>query len=276
MGKETEFLEHGNTEPHGPLLRQPATDAVLYKIMKVGDLIRSLELGYLHFQRVDRYKDFPTADARDGEQLPLDRAANVATTFEGTPDYNAANYYDSCRARTYASSFSLENSPLIWERYGSSDPVGKVGVVFHFGRLRNVLNQTIGNEPGHSALMVGGIQCRQIFNINYGLIDYVDAEVARANEGLLPNPILYSYMKDAKQFAGEREMRITLSTLGVGNFALVDGTAIKFPESMQLAFDFRRAIQDGTISQLLCGDTNTSRHLGFQLDRFGILIAPDS
>lgn len=272
MSKETEFLEHGNTEPHAPLLRQPASDAVLYKIMKVGDLIRSLDHSYLHFQRVDSYMDFLTADARDGEQLPLDRAANTAITFERAPDYNAADYYDSCRARTYASSFSLEDSPLIWERYGTGDPAGKVGVVFHFDRLRTVLNETIGNEPGRSALMVGGIQCRQIFNINYGLIDYVDASVARANEVLLPNPILYSYMKDAKQFADEREMRITLSTLGIGDFALADGTVIGFPKSMQLAFDFRRAIQDGTITRLLCQD-NASHHLTSELARFRISVA---
>jgi hypothetical protein len=272
MSKATEFLEHGNIEPHAPLLRQPADDALLYKIMKIGDLIQSVEHGHLHFQRVDQYKDFPNADARDGEQLPLDRAPNETATFEHAPDCSAASYYDSCRMRTFANSFSLENSSLIWERYGTGDPIGKVGVVFHFGKLRAVLNATIGNEPGRSALMVGGVQCRQVFMINYGQIDYVDTAAARANSERLPNPIRYSYMKDANEFAGEREMRITLSTLGIGNFALADGTIIRFPKSMRIAFDFDRGIQNGTITRLLCPDADASRRLAGELDRSRIRL----
>jgi hypothetical protein len=33
----------------------------------------------LHFNRVDSYKDFPTADRHDGEQLPIDRERNAET-----------------------------------------------------------------------------------------------------------------------------------------------------------------------------------------------------
>ena len=272
MTGDTKFLEYGNAEPHAPLLSQPSGDAHLYKIMKAGDLVRSVEQGYLHFQRVDKYKDFPNADARDGEQLPLDRAINAGITFENAPHYSAADYYDSCRARTYASSFSLENSPLIWERYGNGDPFGKVGVAFDLGKLRAVLNETVGNEPGSSALMVNGIQCRQIFNINYGLVEYVDACAAPRIEERLPNPIIYSYMKDANEFAGEREMRVTLSTLGIGDFALADGTKIVFPESTQLGFDFRRAIHDGTITQLLCPNAELAGRLSDELARFRIEV----
>jgi hypothetical protein len=109
LASNAEFLERGNVEPHGPLLKQPPEDQLLYKIMKAGDLVRSVEHGYLHFHRVDSYR---------------------------------------------------------------------------------ALNETIGDEPGRSALMVGGAQCRQIFKINYGLIDYVDASIVRANADRLPNPVL--------------------------------------------------------------------------------------
>jgi hypothetical protein len=267
-----EFLEHGNVEPHAMLLSQPPDDALLYKIMKAGDFIRSIEHSYLHFQRVDRYKDFPAADARDGEQLPLDRAINESIAFASAIDYSAANYYDSCRARTYANSFSLENSPMIWARYGTGDPTGKVCLVFNFGKLRAVLNETIGTTPSRSALLVGGIQCRQIFMINYGKIKYVDVFATRATEQRLPNPIIYSYIKDAKEFGGEREMRITLSTLGIGDFALADGRKIGFPESAQIEFDFRTAMQDGTICQLICPNADLSRHLADNLAQFRIQI----
>jgi len=45
-------------------------------------------------------------------------------------------------ARTYACSYSLQNAPLIWERYGLGDAVGNVGVVFQ-------LRQAAGNVEQH-------------------------------------------------------------------------------------------------------------------------------
>lgn len=273
MAEDTTFLEHGNVEPHGPLLRQPADGQQLFKIMRAGDLVRSVAGSYLHFQRVDSYRDFPTADARDGEQPARDRAVNAGVAFEKAPRYSAAEYYDSCRARTYACSFSLSNSPLIWERYGSDDPVGKVCVVFDFGKLRSVFNRTIGNAPGRSALMVGNLQCKQIFHINYGLIDYVDTSAVHANAELLPNPIIYSYMKDKCAFAGENELRITLATLGLGNFVLADKTIINFPPSLQLSFNFRAAYADGTITRLMCQDDNVVGFLAQELASFKILVS---
>src|SRR5262245_32625054 len=112
--KLVELVETGNVEPHAALLRQPADDQALFKIMKVANLISSIEGSYLHFQRVDSYKDFPTADARDGEQPGADRAVNEGITFEHAPEFTAANYYDVCRSRTYACSFSTDICPLNW------------------------------------------------------------------------------------------------------------------------------------------------------------------
>jgi hypothetical protein len=123
-------------------------------------------------------------------------------------------------------SFSLQNTPLIWERYGLGDPVGQVGVAFNFGGLRETLNSTIGNEWGRSALMVGNNRCKQVFDINHGLVEYVDIAQVQLNKDCLPNPIIYSYLKDRSRYAGENEFRITVATLGMGKFALTDGSEI--------------------------------------------------
>jgi hypothetical protein len=214
--------------------------------MQIGHFMQSVAGSYLHFQRVDRYRDFPTADAQDGDQPPNDRATNVGITFEKAPHYSVAQYYDNSRGRTYACCFSLENSDLIWQRYGEvdpieGDPIGKVCVVLDFSRLKAVLNETIGNSPGHSALMVGDLRCKQIFFINYGLVDYIDIATIQTNAHKLVNPIMYAHMKDRVRFAGEKELRITLATVGLGNFVLADGRQINFPDSMRLDFKFRKA-----------------------------------
>ncbi|MBI4724270.1 MAG: hypothetical protein HY765_04595 [Rhodomicrobium sp.] len=276
MVKDTAFLEHGNVEPHAWLLKQPSDYQELFKIMRVSHLVRSVAENYLHFQRVDCYKDFLTADAHDGEQPMQDRTINAGVTFRKAPDYSAANYYDNCRARTYSCSFSLSNSPLIWERYGVCDPLGKVCVIFDFGKLRSTLNRTIGNAPGQSALMVGNLRCKQIFYINYGQVGYVDTSAVQTNAERLSNPIIYSYIKDQHEFSGEHELRVTLATLGVGNFTLADNTIINFPPSLQLSFDFRTACADGTITRLICQDDETVRHLTQELAKFKIVVEPES
>lgn len=275
MVESAAFFEHGNVEPHAGLLNQPSDDKQLFKIMKVSDFIRSVSNSYLHFQRVDSYKDFPTADAYDGEQPAKDRAVNASVTFEKAPDYSAADYYDKCRARTYACSFSLINSRLIWERYGVGDPVGKICIVFNFGKLKSVLNQTVGNVPGQSALMVGNIQCKQFFYINYGMIEYVDTSAIQTNISRLSNPIVYAYMKDKDQFSGENELRITMAALGIGNFALADNTVINFPSCMGLSFDFRRAYADGTIAYLISQNNEVACHLAQELEKLKIMVQLD-
>ena len=271
---DTSFFEYGNVEPHAPLLKRPADTQELVKIMRVGDFLRSVRKHYLHFQRVDNYKDFATADAHDGAQPARDRTVNTSVTFEKAPTYSVAEYYDTCRARTYACSFSLQDTPLIWERYGVGDPVGKVGVVFNFGKLRETLNSTIGNEPGRSALMVGGSRCKQVFYINHGLVEYVDFSEVQLNKDRLPNPIIYSYLKDRALFAGENEFRITLATLGMGRFALADGSEIVFPPSMHLDFDFHAALGNATIARILVENEQVKSHLGKELETLRILIAP--
>jgi hypothetical protein len=67
----------------------------------------------------------------------------------------------------------------------------------------------------------------------------------------LPNPIVYTYLKDREQFSQEKELRISLSAIGMGYFVLADGSVMDFPTSLQLPFDFRSAFADGTVHQIL-------------------------
>jgi hypothetical protein len=206
--------------------------------MSVENCVRSIEGGYLHFNRVDSYKDFPDADRHDGEQLPGDRAGNAAATFEKAPGFSAAHCYDRSRSRTYAFCAALEDTDHVWT-YGGGTARGNVGLVFDFDKLRDTLNRKL--LSGGAALEFNGVRCRQIFDLNYGIVDYVDWASHRANESRLPNPIMYTYMKDRALFAEERELRISLSALGIGKFVLDDRTEIAFPQHLHLDFDFRAA-----------------------------------
>lgn len=238
----------GSIEPYAYLLKHPPDGQLLYKIMSIENLVRSVTDSYLHFNRVDSYKDFPGADFHDGQQLPKDERGNVQTKFEKRPDFSAADYYNQSRARTYACCFSLENSDHIWNNYAKDSQKRKVCVVYHFVKLRETINQIL--QSGNAALEYNGIRCRQIFSVNYGIIEYVERDTHRANEKNLPNPIIYTYLKD-KAFQEEKEFRIALSAIGVGQFALNNGSTMQFPASLRLNFDFRAAMADGTIQQIL-------------------------
>lgn len=241
------FLQ-GSIEPHAAMLNAPEPGQLLYKIMRPEDLFRSLAQGYLHFNRVDCYRDFKGADMHDGEQLPGDMPGNAATKFEKSPHFSAADYYARSRSRTYACCFSLDNSEHIWREYGNGSANGKVGLEFEFGKLRARLNETL--QPDKSMLQAEGKPCLQIFSLNYGTVEYVDWATYRANTEHLPTPIRYAYLKDAN-YALERELRVSLSALGMGEFAYADGSTMVFSDSIQVQFDFRAAFADGTIKQVL-------------------------
>ncbi len=125
------------------MLNIPPAGQMLFKMMTIENLLRSIAGSYLHFNRVDYYIDFPAADPYDGQQLPKDRQGNTITWFENAPEFSAADYYDQSRARTYACCFSLENSDFIWNNYANGSEKGKVCIVFEFGKLRATLNQIL-------------------------------------------------------------------------------------------------------------------------------------
>jgi hypothetical protein len=69
-----------------------------------------------------------------------------------------------------------------------------------------------------NGLLYRGNTCKQIFSVNYGVVDYLSWEEARENIERLPNPIRYTYVKD-KTYANERELRISLFANGMVHFA---------------------------------------------------------
>lgn len=187
------ILHNANTppldtvEPHEKLLDQPLGNPLLYKVMRIEDLLKSISGAYLHFNRVDRYKDFPGADAHDGQQLAKDQNGNANTKFIKSPTFSISDYYNQSRARTYTCYFSMVNSDFIWRNYGNGGEKGKVCLVFKFNKLRSTLNKSL--KVGNSVLKYNGIRCHQIFLINYGCVEYVEREKFQANAKNLPNPI---------------------------------------------------------------------------------------
>ena len=264
----------GSVEPHALLLKIPPDGQLLYKIMTIENLLNSIAGAYLHFNRVDCYIDFPGADPHDGQQLPKDQQDNALTRFARAPDFSAADYYDQSRARTYTCCFSLENSEFIWKNYANGSEKGKVCIVFDFNKLRSTLNWTL--QPGNAALEYNGKRCRQIFCLNYGIIEYVEWDRHQANAAHLPNPIKYTYLKSKDNCSEEKELRVSLSAPGIGKFALSDGSTMDFPASLQVAFDFRAAIADGTIRQILCAPDCDSSFLHTELDKLHILPSEGS
>lgn len=257
----------GYIEPHAQLLSIPDDEKLLYKVMSVEHLLSSIDNSYLYFNRVDDYNDFPGADMNDGRQLPKDQRRNSSSKFKKSPEFSAENYYDQSRARTYASCFSLKNSSFIWENYGNNNGKGKVCIVFKFGKLRASLNETL--RPGNGALEYNGSRCAQIFSINYGIIKYVEWDSHQLNAEALPNPIMYTFLKDKENFARENELRISLSAPGIQRFQL-NGKEMEFPRSLQLSFDFRRAIGDGTIQKILYAPGSDTDFLKAELQKLRI------
>jgi len=139
-------------------------------------------------------------------------------------------------------------------------------------RLRARINQLI--VSGIALIYADGIRCHQIFDLNYGVVRYVDRERHQANAGRLPNPIEYIYLK-AHRFSAEKELRVSLSALGLGQFVLADGSLMEFPRSLQLQFDYRAAIADGTIRELLLGPETDAAYLQVELDKLRIARAPE-
>jgi hypothetical protein len=258
----------GSIEPHAGLLKAPVDSQTLYKVISVENFLRSVSDSYLYFNRVDSYSDISGGDPHDGEALPMDRRVNELAKFAKAPQYSIADYYVTSRARTYASCFSLENSEYIWRTYGKGGMRGKVGIVFVFDKLRSTLNGTM--QPGASALEYNGVRCHQIFNINYGIVEYVDWEAYQSNLKRLPNPIQYTYLKD-KKYHEDRELRIALSTIGMGKFVMNDGTPMEFVPNFHFGFDFRKAFSDGTIQEIAPGPDCDTDFLLAELEKLHVM-----
>ena len=115
-------LPLGTIEPHERLLNQPTI--LIYKFIKYDHLIRSVNDHYLHFNRVDSYKDFKVADKNDGNQTPKDRAIHQKMNF--VKGDLLETYYDRARSRSYACCFTTEKKSHMWNNYG------EICIVFEF------------------------------------------------------------------------------------------------------------------------------------------------
>ena len=85
------------------------------------------------------------------------------------------------------------------------------------------------------------------------------------------NPIIYTYLKDKTKFSEEKEFRISLSAMGMGEFALKDGSTVLFPSSLHLPFLFNAAIRDGTIRPMLCAPNTDVDFLHAELNKLRIM-----
>jgi hypothetical protein len=255
-------LPFNGVELQKQLLVAPHGNKLLYKVMRTEDLIRSVSGSYLHFNRVNSYDD-----AHDGEQLLKDLPDNLKSAFYRAKGYSAADYYNQSRSRTYACCFSMENSNYIWRSYGNGGNKGKVCIVFKFGKLRSMLNKIFRNDM--TILEYKGKSLKNLFSLNYGLIEYIDWRKHKANKEYLQNPIIYTYFKDRKKYSIDKELRITLSYLPIGH-PIIDGKKFIFPKHLHMYFDFGPAIGNGVLNRILHSSDCDTNFLHTELKRFSI------
>lgn len=229
-------LPLGTIEPHELLLDQPKL--LIYKFIKLDHLIRSVNDHYLHFSRVDCYKDFKDADINDGNQTSEDRTIHQKMKF--IKGGSLETYYDKSRSRSYACCFTMKKMPHMWNTYG------EICIVFEFSKLRKALNEIID----FSYLVQDNNMYLPIFSINYGYVQYCNWSQHSTGGGV--NPIRYLYLKDA-QYKDEHELRISLSASGMGEFISNDRSKIDFSSSLQLEFNFQEAIDRQIIQKIICG-----------------------
>lgn len=72
---------------------------MIYKIISIKNLIKSIKWNYLFFNRVDNYKDFPHTNLHDGEQLLKDVKGNRNLKFEKNLNFSASDYYNEMRKK---------------------------------------------------------------------------------------------------------------------------------------------------------------------------------
>lgn len=231
------LIIHNSTcvEPNKEKIKQPCDNQLLYEIIQRKNYDDMVARGYIYFNRVDSYKD----DTADGEQPSCDRLRNQQSHFVKAPAFTLENYYDKARSRAYASCFSLKPMEHMKEGYGGENPVC---LQFRFADLRKNLNKTISE----SIIMCNGYPCKQFLNINYGEISYLSKEEYCSD---YINPIHYLYMKDDR-YKDEKELRVTLSALGIGHYAMNDGNFLSFPKGLELSFDWHKAFEEGWTEEL--------------------------
>ena len=103
--------------------------------------------------------------------------------------------------------------------------------MFDFEKLRQRLNASMQASLDNHGLLMHGENCfRQIFSINYGVVEYVDRQAHALHPVRIANPIQFTFLKDKGRYASEKELRVALSALGIGQFVLNNGARMEFPQ----------------------------------------------
>ena len=78
-------------------------------------------------------------------------------------------------------------------------------------------------------------------------------------------------MKD-QQYSDENELRVSLSALGIGEFALADGRKMDFPPNLQLSFDYRNGLASGAMREIRLDDQAQRASVSKKLASLGIAV----
>lgn len=270
-------MKNSFVESHKNFLKQVGDETLLYKVVSFENFLKMLDGNYLHFNRVDNYTD----DKNDSAQPKLEKLMNEKLYFEKDPNFTLRNYYEECRRRSYACCFSLDVPKADqWKKYGGKEPKKAVCLVINFGKLKFLLNETFrkaslvrDNIILHNYAIGKNLLClhlddigniirqyradniTQILHLNYGLVNYGDFMNDLISPVVRPNPIEYLHFKDNsyKETDG-RELRISLSAIGMGRIQLPDGRLFDFSESIQFEFNLDQALSCGAISHFEIAD----------------------
>tara|TARA_R110002110_G_C13467715_1_gene719477 strand:+ start:2757 stop:3542 length:786 start_codon:yes stop_codon:yes gene_type:complete len=237
-------------EPHEQLLTKPSNDTLLYKIVPSKFFFDMLRNDYLYFRRVDTYHD----DNRDSEQPDNHNDTYGKKVFEKDPTFTLTDYYNRCRARTYACCFTTENTKYIEDNYSNGDP-SCICLVFQCGKFIEQLN-SIYNE---TKISFKNQLLENFFYINYGLVTYGKFNNFISKRGDMANPIEFAYFKDEDKYSKEKEFRITLSTHGMPKaFQLPDKSKFSFPDFIKIELNFKEALISNALKMILISKNHST------------------
>jgi hypothetical protein len=223
-------------EPHKNILTQQS-GILLYKIIDYNHFLDMLDYNYIYFSRVDKYKDI-----RDSDLPNKEREIYKYIKFENNPKVSLIDYYNSCRAKTYACCFSIKNSPYIWQEYGGNN-AKKVCLVFDSNSLIKYLNKIMCSAK----IQYNNKIISNFFYINYGLVKYGSLKEVIDQKPL--NPIRYTFFKD-KKYNKDNEFRISLSCNGAPKYK-INGSEFIFPKSIKLSsFNFKEVFYSEIIKRI--------------------------
>ncbi|NTT85756.1 hypothetical protein [Tabrizicola fusiformis] len=152
----------------------------------------------------------------------------------------------------------MENSPEMWSAYGG--PGGqdtKVGIEVRFSVLRRLVNEAVQaileTETGPTPHWL------QLFSVNYGRVQHGDWRDMKLASDIFPNPVVPVFWKDGQRYGSEKELRIALSAIGIGQPLMGAARTFEFPKGLSYPFDLRAALMGGSMALRLDQPTALDR-----------------